>query len=77
MTEADVLLDCYGLLCPMPIFRTAEKIEGMAVGQVLQVLATDVGIKEDMMAWCRATGHELLDLQEDEDEYRAYVRKAH
>lgn len=73
--KADVTLDCFGLLCPMPIIETAQKIKEMKVGQVLEVLATDEGIKTDMPAWCKATGHEYLGLEEKEGEYRVYVRK--
>ena len=73
--KAYVTLDCFGLLCPMPIIETAQKIKEMKVGQVLEVLATDEGIKTDMPAWCKATGHEYLGLEEKEGEYRVYVRK--
>ncbi len=73
--KADVTLDCYGLLCPMPIIKTAEKMKELKVGQVLEVLATDEGIKADMPAWCKATGQEFLGVEEKEGEYRAYVRK--
>ncbi|MFQ6000449.1 MAG: sulfurtransferase TusA family protein [Anaerolineae bacterium] len=73
--EADVTLDAFGLLCPMPIIKTAQKMKELKVGEVLEVLATDPGIREDMLAWCRATGNEYLGLEEREGEYRVYVRK--
>lgn len=73
--QADLTLDCYGLLCPMPIIQTAKKIKEMIVGQVLEVVSTDEGIKEDMPAWCRQTGHEYLGLEEEGDVYKVYVRK--
>ena len=73
--QADEALDCYGLLCPMPIIQTAKKIKELAVGQVLEVVSTDAGIKEDMPAWCRQTGQEYLGLEEDEDIIRVYVKK--
>ena len=73
--EADATLDTFGLLCPMPIIKTARKMKELKVGEVLEVLATDRGIREDMPAWCRATGNEYLGLEEREGEYRVYVRK--
>jgi TusA-related sulfurtransferase len=73
--KADVILDCYGLLCPMPIIKTAEKFKELKTGQVLEVLATDEGIKTDMSAWCKATGQEFLGTEEKEGEYRVYVKK--
>ncbi|MCK4931261.1 MAG: sulfurtransferase TusA family protein [Candidatus Aminicenantes bacterium] len=73
--QADEVLDCYGLLCPMPIIQTAKKIKELEVGQVLEVVSTDAGIKEDMPAWCRQTGQEYLGLEEDGEVYKVYVKK--
>ncbi len=73
--RADVKLDCFGLLCPMPIIKTAEAINKMKAGEVLEVTATDEGIKSDMPAWCKATGNEFLGVVEDKGEFKAYVRK--
>ncbi|MGB6340194.1 MAG: sulfurtransferase TusA family protein [Candidatus Aminicenantaceae bacterium] len=72
---ADETLDCYGLLCPMPIIQTAKKIKEMELGEILEVVSTDAGIKEDMPAWCRQTGQEYLGLEEDGDIYKVYVKK--
>jgi TusA-related sulfurtransferase len=73
--QANEVLDCYGLLCPMPIIQTAKKIKELEVGQVLEVVSTDAGIKEDMPAWCRQTGQEYLGLEEDGEVYKVYVKK--
>jgi len=73
--KADVTLDCFGLLCPMPIIKTQEKMKELKVGQVLEVLSTDEGIKADMPAWCKATGQEFLGIEEKEGEYRVYIKK--
>ena len=73
--KPDATLDCFGLLCPMPIVKTAAKIKEIEIGQVLEVLATDEGIKEDMPAWCRATGHELLAVDGADGEYKLYIRR--
>ena len=72
---ADDVLDCVGLKCPMPIFKTSTRINQMAPGQVLEVQADDDGIVEDMPAWCRTTGNEYLGIQEKNGEYRVFVRK--
>jgi len=74
--KADHTLDCYGLLCPMPIIQTADKIKKMKIGEVLEVLSTDKGILEDMPAWCRQTGQEFLGTEVEEDIYKVYVKKS-
>ncbi len=75
--KADQILDCMGLYCPMPIVKTAAKIKELKTGQVLEVLADDKGIKLDMPAWCRSTGHEFLGTEEKNREIRVYVKKTH
>jgi len=73
--DADKTLDCLGLYCPMPIVKTSLAVDELDVGQVLEVLADDVGIKDDMPAWCKTTGNEFLGIEENDGEYRVYVRK--
>jgi tRNA 2-thiouridine synthesizing protein A len=73
--KADKTLDCYGLLCPMPIIQTAKAIKSMKAGEVLEVVSTDKGITTDMPAWCRMSGQEFLGLEEEGDVIRVYVRK--
>ena len=74
--KADQSLDCMGLYCPMPIVKTAEKIKQLKQGEVLEVVADDIGVKEDMPAWCRATGNECLGIEEAAGEYKVYVKKS-
>ena len=75
--KADQTLDCMGLYCPMPIVKTNEKIKELKTGEVLEVVADDKGIKQDMPAWCKATGHELLGIEEAGGEIKTYVKKTH
>lgn len=73
--NADQTLDCIGLYCPMPIAKTAEKMKTLKPGEVLEILADDKGIKQDMPAWCKITGNEFLGLEEDKGQYKVYVKK--
>ena len=73
--QADATIDCIGLYCPMPIIETAKEIAKLEPGQVLEILSDDQGIVGDMPAWCETTGHEYLGLEQEDDEYRVYVRK--
>ena len=75
--KADQSLDCMGLYCPIPIVNTAAKLKELKPGEVLKVLADDVGIKQDMPSWCEATGHECLGMEEEGGEIKVYVKKAH
>jgi tRNA 2-thiouridine synthesizing protein A len=73
--KADVSIDCLGLYCPMPIIKTAEKIKELTVGQVLEIIADDEGIVDDMPNWCKLTGQKFLRVEKTEDQFQAYVQK--
>ena len=62
---ADEKLDCKGMMCPMPIVQITKKIKTMKPGQVLEVVADDVGAKEDVPAWANRTGNKLLGMREE------------
>jgi tRNA 2-thiouridine synthesizing protein A len=74
--KADEILDCVGLYCPMPIVHTAKKMKELKPGQVLEVLADDPGIEQDMPNWCKTTGNEFLGIEEDKGVYKVLVRKS-
>ncbi len=73
--EADAVLDCLGLYCPMPIVKTAQKIKELDPGQVLEVLSDDRGIVNDLPAWCAKTGNECIGVDESDGEFHAFVRR--
>ena len=70
------LLNTKGLFCPAPIYLTAKKIKEMEQGQVLKVLSDDPGILQDMPAWCKASGNELMGFEQENGTYLFLVRKA-
>ena len=49
------------------------------MGQVLEVVSDDEGIKKDMPAWCETTGHHLMGMEEEQATsgriYKAFVKK--
>jgi tRNA 2-thiouridine synthesizing protein A len=58
--EADVVLDCRGMRCPLPIIRLANAIGDVAVGGTLAVVAEDPAARPDIAAWCRMRGQEYV-----------------
>ena len=74
--KADTVLDCRGLLCPLPVVKIAEGIRTIQVGQTLELLTTDKGSKADILAWGKQTGQEILDVREQGQEFHFFVRRA-
>ncbi|MFT4191620.1 MAG: sulfurtransferase TusA family protein [Comamonas sp.] len=56
----DQEVDARGLNCPLPILKAKKALNGMASGQLLRVLATDVHSTPDFQAFARQTGHGLV-----------------
>ena len=73
--EITTRVDARGLSCPMPIVRTAQAVKPLPAGSIVEVLATDPGSQRDFVAWCRATGHELVEQAVDGPTYRFVIRR--
>ncbi len=71
----DAVLDCSGMLCPIPVIKTNKAINQVEVGQVLKMISTDPGAVPDMAAWSRQTGHEMLESHQEGDTYIFYFRR--
>ena len=57
-------LDVRRLLCPMPVIKTQNAIKDLAHGDLLTVISTDPGVKQDIPTWCRINGHVVLSISE-------------
>ena len=69
-------LDCRGLNCPLPILKTKKAIDGMSSGEILKMISTDPGSKNDISAWANRTGNELLSSGEDGSNFIYYIQKS-
>jgi len=72
----DKTLDCTGLYCPEPVFRTRLGLDELEVGQTLKVTADDPAAEEDIKRLVKRLGHEILSLESDGDQVEFIIRKA-
>ena len=61
-------LDARNMLCPLPVIKTQDKTAEMKHGDTLEVICTDPGALNDIPAWCRINGHQVLDTRETANE---------
>ena len=54
------ILDASNLLCPMPVIRTQDRVKTLDTGDILEDRCTDPGALNDIPAWCRIHGHEVM-----------------
>lgn len=64
--QATQTLDTKGQLCPLPVIKTQNAIQGMSPGETLRVEATDPGVMHDIPAWCRINGHKILNTYQED-----------
>jgi len=70
-------LDARNLLCPMPVIRTQNKVNELSDNDTLIVSCTDPGVVNDIPAWCRINGHEVIDIKEADDEIVITIKAKH
>lgn len=67
-------LDAKRLICPMPVIRTQDKVVELLLGDTLEITCTDPGALNDIPAWCRINGHEVVNTSEQQGEVIITIR---
>ena len=74
--NADKVVDTSGLSCPMPLLKTKKAMKELSSGQVLQVIGTDPGSKNDIPEFGNKDGNEFLGMQDTDDgKTNYYIKK--
>ena len=73
--KPDHILDVTGLYCPEPVMLLHNKIRDIGEGELVQVLATDPTTERDIPKFCLFLGHELLEQEAFEGNFRYLLRK--
>ena len=74
-TKADRTLDCLGLFCPEPVFRTRVQLDEMKIGETLEVIADDPAAKSDIENLAENLGQEVLESTQEDDVTRIILKK--
>jgi len=61
-------LDAKRMMCPMPVIKTQDRVAELQVDDTLEVICTDPGALNDIPAWCRINGHEVVGSKEENGE---------
>jgi len=73
--KAAKTLDVRGLTCPLVVVKAKKAITEVQPGEVLEVLSTDPASKADIPAWTKRTGHELLEVLDEGELFKFYVKR--
>jgi TusA-related sulfurtransferase len=73
--EPDKRVDCLGLYCPEPIFRTRIALDEMESGEILEVTADDPAAEEDIPRLVNRLGHKLLSQESENGVLKFLIKK--
>lgn len=73
--EFDQECDARNLNCPLPILRCKKSLSELEAKQILKITATDPGSVKDFQAFCKQTGHELLQMDDEDSVFTFYIKK--
>jgi tRNA 2-thiouridine synthesizing protein A len=68
-------LDCVGLYCPEPVFRTRQELDKLDVGEVLKVVADDPAAEEDIPRLVKRLEQQLVEMRKENDQFHFVIKK--
>jgi tRNA 2-thiouridine synthesizing protein A len=74
-SKPDRTLDCVGLYCPEPVFKTRLELDEMKVGETLEVLADDPAAESDITSLVKNLGQELTEVVRKRDQVKIVIKK--
>mgnify|MGYP005853113879 CR=1 FL=1 len=72
--RADKVLDAFGLLCPIPVLKTAQMVKTLQPGTVLEVISSDTAIETDLRNWCKSHRHQYLGCRRQGRAYHVFLK---
>lgn len=73
--KVDKKLDCLGLFCPEPVFKTRMQLDDMKIGETLEVVADDPAAKSDIESLAENLGQEILESVQEGEVTRIILKK--
>lgn len=71
----EVILDCLGEACPVPLMKTESKLNTLDVGDVLIVQIDHSCAMKNVPEWARKEGHNVEIEEVDDGEWEIFIEK--
>ncbi len=72
---AEILVDCRGETCPVPLVETRKAIRQAQPGDVIVVVGTHPASREEIPMAVRALGLELISVEGTETDWTIRIRR--
>jgi len=59
----------------MPVLKTRQEMDKLAIGEILEVLADDPAAEEDIKAWAKRAEQKILKIEKTDEGIRFLIQK--
>jgi len=73
--KPDRTLDCLGLYCPEPVFKTRMELDELKIGEILEVVADDPAAEEDVKSLVKNLGQEIVNVSKEGNAVKILIKK--
>ena len=73
--KPDRTLDCLGLYCPEPVYRTRMELDKMKIGEIVELLADDPAAEADIRSLVKRLEQELLSVSKEGNTVSFLIKK--
>jgi len=71
----DSVIDLSHERCPHVVVGIIAAVRALEVGQILQVIATDLSAPSHIAAWTRQSGQKLVEMYQEGDRFVFYLQR--
>ncbi|NCA99349.1 MAG: sulfurtransferase TusA family protein [Clostridia bacterium] len=71
----EVMLDCYGEACPIPLVKAQNKLKEMDIGDILIVQIDHSCAMKNVPDWARGEGHNVEVEETSDGEWEVIIEK--
>ena len=73
--KTDRTLDCLGLFCPEPVYRTRLELDKMKCNEILEVWADDPAAERDIQSLVKRLNHKILEIKKEGNTLHILIKK--
>lgn len=75
VTGADIMVDCRGKNCPVPLVEVRKALRRAAPGEVIEVVGTHPASKKEIPMAVEALKAELLSVEGSDTDWKILIRR--
>ncbi len=70
-----LLIDARNLRCPLPLLKLKQGLAQISTGDEVEIVSTDAGSWRDIPSFIAMTSHELVEQNQQSEDFQFVVRK--